>query len=82
MISASTGVKMASGIVLETSDGEDANSTNGYTLDSYAPLQGAIRDLFENVRGRILKLDPAVREEYKKWYIAYKTATNFVDIEY
>ena len=29
----------------------------------------------------ILNLDPTVREECKKLYIAYKTATNFVDVE-
>ena len=37
--------------------------------------------LFESLRKRILNLDPLVKEEYKKLYIAYKTTTNFVDIE-
>ncbi len=60
---------------------EDANGNNGYTLDNYPYLQGSMRDLFEQLRKRILNLDVAVREEYKKLYIAYKTATNFVDIE-
>jgi uncharacterized protein with ParB-like and HNH nuclease domain/predicted transport protein len=81
MVSPLPGGKMASGIVLDASDGEDANGTNGYTLNSYAPLQGAIRELFESVRGCILKLDPTVREECKKLSIAYKTSTNFVDVE-
>jgi predicted transport protein len=28
----------------------------------------------------VLNLDPSVREEFKKLYIAYKTSTNFVDV--
>lgn len=43
-------------------------------------LQGAMGELFEALRKRILNLDPSVREEFKKLYIAYKTSTNFVDI--
>lgn len=43
-------------------------------------LQGKIGELFETLRKRILNLDPSVREEFKKFYIAYKTTTNFVDI--
>ncbi len=59
----------------------DANGKNGYTFDSYPYLQGDMRDLFERLRKRILNLDPLVREECKKLYVAYKTTTNFVDIE-
>jgi len=40
-----------------------------------------MRDLFEQLRRRILNLDTAIREEYKKLYIAYKMTTNIVDIE-
>jgi predicted transport protein len=40
-----------------------------------------MREVFEQLRKRILNLDVTVREEYKKMYIAYKTTTNFVDIE-
>lgn len=43
-------------------------------------LQGETLELFEALRKRILNLDVAVREEFKKHYIAYKTTTNFVDI--
>jgi predicted transport protein len=43
-------------------------------------LQGQIGELFEVLRRRILNLDPSVREEFKKLYIAYKTTTNFVDV--
>jgi uncharacterized protein with ParB-like and HNH nuclease domain/predicted transport protein len=43
-------------------------------------LQGKIGELFEALRRRVLNLDPSVREEFKKLYIAYKTSTNFVDV--
>jgi len=65
-----------------TDNDRDQGKVNGYTLDSYPSLQGGpIRDLFEHLRKRILHLDPSVREEYRKLYIAYKAVTNFVDIE-
>jgi predicted transport protein len=60
---------------------EDADEQTLYTFDHYVYLQGSTRTLFESLRKRILNLDPSVREECKKLYIAYKTATNFVDIE-
>ena len=40
-----------------------------------------IRGIFERLRNRILNLDSSLKEEIKKQYIAYKTTTNFVDIE-
>lgn len=43
-------------------------------------LQGEMGELFEALRRRVLNLDPSVREEFKKLYIAYKTSTNFVDV--
>ena len=36
--------------------------------------------LFEELRKRILNLDSSVREDILKFYVAYKTTTNFVDI--
>jgi len=63
-------------------NGEEPGDKTVYTLASYAHLQGgALSTLFESLRRRILNLDPSVREEYTKHYIAYKTTTNFVDIE-
>ena len=50
-----------------------------YTLEHF-DMQGHTLDLFDHLRKHILNLDPAVREEPKKLYIAYKTITNFVDI--
>jgi len=52
-----------------------------YTIEDHSEyLQGEILDLFHLLRRRVLNLDPTVREEFKKLYIAYKTTTNFVDI--
>ncbi|HZU68075.1 MAG TPA: DUF262 and DUF1524 domain-containing protein [Ktedonobacteraceae bacterium] len=60
---------------------EDAGGSTSYSVESYLFLQGDMRDLFERLRKRILNLDPGVREEFRKLYIAYKINTNFVDIE-
>lgn len=40
-----------------------------------------IKALFLKLRERILGLDENIKEEPKKLYIAYKLATNFVDVE-
>jgi len=56
--------------------GEEAE----YTLDHFDALEGLSLDLFNLLRRQISNLDPSVREEPKKLYIAYKTTTNFVDI--
>lgn len=60
---------------------EETDNKNSYTIEHYASLQGLVLTLFESLRKRILNLDSSVKEEYKKWYIAYKMTTNFVDIE-
>jgi uncharacterized protein with ParB-like and HNH nuclease domain/predicted transport protein len=52
-----------------------------YSFDQFKHLNGDMLELFEALRKRILNLDASVREEIKKHYIAYKTTTNFVDIE-
>ncbi len=52
-----------------------------YTINDHTEyLQGDIMDLFQKLRRRILNLDPSVREEIRKHYIAFKTTTNFVDV--
>jgi uncharacterized protein with ParB-like and HNH nuclease domain/predicted transport protein len=60
---------------------EVASGNKSYTLADYPYLQGNLLMVFEHLRKRILNLDASVREEIKKHYIAYKTTTNFVDIE-
>lgn len=51
-----------------------------YSLDDHTYLVGEMRDLFELFRRRVLDLDPGVTQEVLKYYIAFKTTTNFVDV--
>jgi uncharacterized protein with ParB-like and HNH nuclease domain/predicted transport protein len=60
---------------------EPANGKGEHlTLDHFEYLNGNTREIFDALRVRILNLDPTIREEVKKLYIAYKTTTNFVDV--
>jgi len=59
---------------------EKAPTDKKYTLDDHQYLKGPTRELFEQLRKRVLNLDVTVKEEILKLYIAYKTTTNFVDI--
>ncbi|MGL5942499.1 MAG: GmrSD restriction endonuclease domain-containing protein [Waterburya sp.] len=43
-------------------------------------LQDEVLELFEIIRQEIIGLDISVKEDFLKYYIAYKTFTNFVDI--
>ena len=36
--------------------------------------------LFQDLRQRIIGIDPCVTEEFLKLYVAYKAETNFVDV--
>ncbi len=59
----------------------DKDQKSQYSIADHSDyLQGDMLDLFNLLRNRLLNLDPMVREEYKKLYVAYKTSTNFVDI--
>ena len=59
---------------------EPAEAGRSYTLSDHAHLAGPMLELFEHFRKRVLNLDASVREEVLKLYIAYKVATNFVDV--
>ncbi|WP_258881432.1 DUF1524 domain-containing protein [Paenibacillus sp. sptzw28] len=59
---------------------ESDNEAVTYTLADHPELQGEMLALFEELSKRIYNLDSAVRMEFKKLYIAFKTTTNFVDI--
>ena len=60
---------------------EDVEPGTRYSIETHAKyLRGPIRELFEELRKRILNLDSSVSEDILKIYIAYKTDTNFVDI--
>ena len=59
-------------------------SNNGSRVSQKTALlepQGFLAEVFEVLRKRILNLDANVREESRKYYIAYKAISNFVDIE-
>ncbi len=59
---------------------EPVETVSNYTLEDFPELDGDILELYELLRGKILGLSTSVREELKKYYIAYKLKTNFVDI--
>lgn len=51
-----------------------------YNLESYEYLIGDKLKLFFDLKKRIMNIDSSVKVEYKKLYVAFKSATNFVDI--
>ena len=52
-----------------------------YGIEDHPFLKtGAMGPLFQDLRQRILAIDPCVAEEYLKLYVAYKAETNFVDV--
>ena len=57
----------------------DANKE--YPIDHHPQLLTAtLRPVFEAFRNAVLALNPRVREEILKLYVAYKAETNFVDV--
>ncbi len=59
---------------------EEGEAVKTYTRADHHYLTGDTLKLFEQLRTHILNLDPSVREEILKLYIAYKMNTNFVDV--
>ncbi|KFF32147.1 hypothetical protein G039_0331325 [Pseudomonas aeruginosa VRFPA01] len=56
-------------------------TSSQYSIDDHSHLSsGPVRDLFESLRAAVLELDPCVKEDVLKLYIAYKAETNFVDM--
>ncbi len=51
-----------------------------YTLADKPYQHAWDRDLFEQLSRRIMNLDPAVTRHITKYYVAFKLATNFVDV--
>lgn len=49
--------------------------TGGHFLE-----EGKIKELFELFRTKVMNIDPEIKEEFLKFYIAYKVDTNFVDV--
>jgi uncharacterized protein with ParB-like and HNH nuclease domain/predicted transport protein len=59
---------------------EKPSGSKIFTLADHVYLTGKMEELFNQLRQRILNLDPSVYEDIRKFYIAYKTTTNFVDV--
>jgi len=52
-----------------------------YSISDHPNLTGgAMAALFQDLRQRIIGIDPCVTEEFLKLYVAYKAETNFVDV--
>lgn len=51
-----------------------------YTIDDYEYLQNDMLELYNLFSERVLSIDPIIRIEFKKLYIAFKAQTNFVDV--
>ena len=53
-----------------------------YSINDHPQLAaaGQMRHIFESLRKELIALDPCVREEFLKLYVAYKAETNFVDV--
>ena len=51
-----------------------------YSLENFEHLKGEMMELYQALKKRILNIDSSVKEEFKKYYIAFKSPTNFVDI--
>jgi predicted transport protein len=52
-----------------------------YSIDDHLKkADQKTKDLFYKLREKIISIDEEIKEEPKKFYIAYKTATNFVDL--
>jgi predicted transport protein len=60
---------------------QKTSEDGGYTIQDHPNLLiSAVHPIFEAFRKAVLSLDPCVSEEFKKYYVAYKAETNFVDV--
>jgi predicted transport protein len=66
--------------VLDKYRPKEEAEVSAYTIESHEYLKGNMLDLYLVLRKRILNIDASVKEEFKKYYIAFKSSTNFVDI--
>lgn len=73
-----------SGIAQKAKKGKDEQEKlqKNYSIDDHLKNTAEkIKTLFSKLREKIISIDENIKEEPKKLYIAYKLATNFVDIE-
>lgn len=67
--------------VLQAYQPKAAKSGQIYSLDDHPQLAAAqLREVFMALQQEVLALDPCVKEDVLKLYIAYKAETNFVDV--
>jgi len=59
---------------------EKAVTAGEYTIEDHPHLFGGMSGVFEALRKEVLALDACVTEEFKKFYVAFKAETNFVDV--
>lgn len=60
---------------------KDENRQSEYSIEDHKFLQGGhTLELFREFSKSVLELNECVREEFRKFYIAYKAETNFVDV--
>jgi uncharacterized protein with ParB-like and HNH nuclease domain/predicted transport protein len=59
-----------------------AKKEQTYTsIEHYPPMSPSITVIYDELDRRLLNLDAGIVKEYKKFYIAYKSDTNFVNIK-
>ena len=49
-------------------------------MEHYQNMSKETETIYEQLERKLLTLDPGIRKEYKKYYVAYKVNTNFVHI--
>ena len=59
---------------------KEENTKTEFSYEDHQYLTWSTWNLFVNLKERIMKLNPRIKEEIKKLYIAFKYNTNFVDI--
>ena len=53
-----------------------------YKIEDYPFIAGGpMKEIFAMFRKKVMDIDPSIREEFLKSYIAYKYHTNFVDLQ-
>ncbi|MGC9261166.1 MAG: GmrSD restriction endonuclease domain-containing protein [Phycisphaerae bacterium] len=56
-------------------------TSSGFNIEDHPHLAStSLRPVFEAFHKEVLALDPCVKEEFLKLYVAYKAETNFVDV--
>jgi len=68
-------------VTLEHYRSEGKPTASVYSIADHPNLEvSPMAELFEAFRAEVVALDPCVREEFLKLYVAYKAETNFADI--